>query len=402
MSLSGNLKTVSLPDVLQLLATGKKTGTLEIRTKSRQKEVAFRSGSIIYAASLNNAEDKLGSTLLRRGQITKADLERALALHRKTGRQLGATLVDMKLFSQGEIDECLRLQIEEIVFNLFAWSDGEFIFHDEKLPDQPPLLVDLNTMNVVMEGTRRIDEWTEIQKVLPNDEAILSLVDSPKTDRDEIRMSVDEYRMITLIDGKTSLHELVQLSPMGEFPTYRAVYRLTGQNLISVSGARKDDGPTTEDDEEILLPIIFNLFSSAFYEIRCHVEKIVGVDNQRFGAFVAQYRRGLTSYFPGVLPGSDAQPSYDKFAYTVRCLPPETRYYQLMRGLETMLTGQLEFTYQLLGEGPYRLIASRTKLLMTEPLAMHRELLKKYHFDENYFQSLRQADKTVKLVRAIA
>ena len=402
MSLSGNLKTVSLPDILQLLATGKKTGTLEIRTQSRQKEVAFRGGNIIYAASINTTEDKLGSMLLRRGQITKPDLERALTLHQKTGRQLGATLVDMNLFSQVEIDECLRLQIEEIVFNLFAWSDGEFIFHDEKLPDNPPLLIDLNTMNVVMEGTRRIDEWTEIQKVLPDDNAVLKLVDSPKTDREEIRMSVDEYRLLTFIDGSTTLQELVHLSPMGEFPTYRAVYRLVGQNLIAIIGSREEQDQTTEDEEELLMSIIFNLFSSAFYEIRCHVDEVVGEENQHFGAFVARYRRGLTSYFPGVAPGGDAQPSYDKFVYTVRALPADTRYYQLMRGLETMLTEQLEYVYRFLGEGPYRRAAARTKMLMTEPLAMHRELLKKYHFDENFFQSLRQADRTVKMVREIA
>ena len=47
MGLSGNLKTVSFPDILQLLATGKKSGVLEVGTQSRQKEVAFKSGNII-------------------------------------------------------------------------------------------------------------------------------------------------------------------------------------------------------------------------------------------------------------------------------------------------------------------------------------------------------------------
>ncbi len=215
-------------------------------------------------------------------------------------------------------------------------------------------------------------------------------------------MSVDEYRLLTFIDGNTTLHQLVRLSPMGEFPTYRAVYRLVGQNLVAVSGSREEKEQTTEDEEELLMSIIFNLFSKAFYEIRCHVDQVVGEENQHFGAFAAQYRRGLTSYFPGVEPGSEAQPSYDKFVYTVRALPVDTRYYQLMRGLENMLTEQLEYVYQLVGEGPYRRAVARTKMLMTEPLAMHRELLKKYHFDENFFQSLRQADKTVKMIRGIA
>ncbi|HPI32739.1 MAG TPA: DUF4388 domain-containing protein, partial [candidate division Zixibacteria bacterium] len=98
MSLSGNLKTVSFPDILQLLATGKKTGLLEIRTASRQKEVAFRDGNIIHASSVNSAEDLLGQMLLNRGRLSKKDLDRAITLHKQTGRQLGTTLIDMGVF----------------------------------------------------------------------------------------------------------------------------------------------------------------------------------------------------------------------------------------------------------------------------------------------------------------
>ncbi|MFQ5452833.1 MAG: DUF4388 domain-containing protein, partial [Candidatus Zixiibacteriota bacterium] len=118
MSLAGNLKTVSFPDILQLLSTGKKTGMLEVQTSTRQKEVAFKDGCIIFASSVNTAEDLLGNMLLNRGKLTKSDLERAIALHKQTGRQLGTTLIDMNLFDKEEIAECLKLQIEEIVYNL--------------------------------------------------------------------------------------------------------------------------------------------------------------------------------------------------------------------------------------------------------------------------------------------
>ena len=165
MSLAGNLKTVSFPDILQLLATGKKTGVLELKTSTRQKEVSFKNGNIIYASSVNASEDLLGNMLLHRGRITKEDLNRAIKLHKQTGRQLGTTLIDMNLFDKTEIAECLRIQIEEIVYNLFSWQDGDFYFHEGKAPQNAPFLIELNTMNVVMEGTRRIDEWLEIQKV---------------------------------------------------------------------------------------------------------------------------------------------------------------------------------------------------------------------------------------------
>ena len=172
MSLAGNLKTVSFPDILQLLATGKKTGILYVSTSTRQKEIAFRNGNIIYASSINSSEDLLGNLLLKLGKISKADLDRAILMHKQTGRQLGTTLVDMNLFEKEEVMECLKIQIEEIVYNLFSWEEGEFKFVEGAEPKRMQFPMELSTMNVIMEGTRRIDEWFEIQKVLPPDDIL--------------------------------------------------------------------------------------------------------------------------------------------------------------------------------------------------------------------------------------
>ena len=100
MSLTGNLKTVSFPDVLQLLSTGKKTGILSVSYGSRKKAIAFREGNIIFASSVNTNEDLLGNLLLKRGKISKKDLERAITLHKQSGRALGSTLIDMELFGK--------------------------------------------------------------------------------------------------------------------------------------------------------------------------------------------------------------------------------------------------------------------------------------------------------------
>lgn len=399
MSLSGNLKTVSFPDILQLLSTGKKSGILEISTRTRQKEVAFRDGNIIYASSINNTEDLLGNMLLRRGRISKADLQRAIELHEKTGRQLGATLVDMKLFEKEEIAECLRLQVEEIVYNLFAWDHGDFIFHEGSEVKDLPFQVNLNTMNVVMEGTRRIDEWSEIQKALPPDDVLLAVVESPQINREEIRLSLDEYKMLNLIDGEKTLPELVKISPIGEFVSYRATYRLLKQGLVEGRGKREGGFETTEDEEQILLGLIFKLFNNCMGTIRAHVEEILGEDNERLAAFSAQYRRGLLKYFTEADSGGEASPRFEKFVSAVRGVPPEVRYYQLMRNLELMLIEHLEFVYQLLGEGCFRRASAHVKRHMAEPLATRRELVKRFGLEENFYQTLRRADRTIKMIR---
>jgi len=400
MSLSGNLKTVSFPDILQLLATGKKTGILECKTTSRQKEVAFKDGNIVYASSVNTAEDLLGNMLLKRGKISKSDLERAIKLHQQTGRQLGTTLIDMGLFDKNEIGQCLKLQIEEIVYNLFSWQEGDFVFHEGAAPKNAPFLVELATMNVIMEGTRRIDEWLEIQKVLPKDDVLLQISKAPKVNREELTISMDEFRLLGIINGERTLPDLINLSPVGEFVTCRALYRLIVNGLVEVAGHKKEAEETEkEDEEEIVLRIIFQLYSNSFYRIRRRVQEILGENNTRYPVFASQFRNGITNFFPGVDPTSDLMPSFDKFLTAARSLPLPIRYHHLMSSLEKMLSEQLLYVYRLLGVGAFRDTVTRVKMEIAEPLASRRELVKRYLLEEEFYGSIKKADKAVKLLR---
>jgi hypothetical protein len=399
MSLSGNLKTVAFPDILQLLATGKKSGILECKTTARQKEVAFKEGNIIYASSVNNSEDLLGNMLLKRGKISKTDLERAITLHRQTGRQLGTTLIDMNLFDKEEIAQCLKLQIEEIVYNLFSWKEGEFVFHENAAPRNAPFLIELSTMNVLMEGTRRIDEWIEIQKVLPPDDVLLRICKAPKNPVEEVVLSLDEFRMMSLINGERTVPAMIDMSPMGEFVTCRSIYRLIVNGLIEVAG-RKEPEPTQQvDEEEVALSVIFYLYNNCFWRIRNYVEDMLGSNNTRFSSFAAQYRTGLLTFFPGVDPNSDLMPPFDKFLSAVKSLPEATRFYTVMTSLERMLSEQLVEVYGLVGTGGFRESINRVKKEIAFPLANRRDLVQRYGIEDSFYGTIKRADKVVKLVR---
>lgn len=399
MSLTGNLKTVAFPDILQLLATGKKTGILECKTSARQKEVAFKEGNIIYASAVNSSEDLLGNMLLKRGKISKSDLERAITLHKQTGRQLGTTLIDMNLFDKEEIGICLKMQIEEIVYNLFSWKEGTFNFHENAAPKNAPFLIELSTMNVIMEGTRRIDEWLEIQKVLPPDDALLRISKSPRSPQEEVVLSLDEFRMLSLINGDRTVPQLIDTSPMGEFVTCRAVYRLIVNGLIEVAGRKEEEPTKKEDEEEVALSLIFYMYNNCFHRIRSYMDEMLGDGNSQFHSYTAQYRAGLLTYFPGVDPNSDLMPAFDKFLAAVKAMPSETRYHSVMTNLERMLSEQLVYVYDLLGIGAFREAVNRVKKEIANPLAARRDLVQRFGIEDNFYGTLKRADKVVKLVR---
>jgi hypothetical protein len=399
MGLTGNLNTVSFPDVLQLLSTGKKTGILSIATGSRKKEIAFREGNIIYANSVHSNEDLLGNLLLKRGRISKKDLERAIVLHKQTGRALGATLIDMQLFDKAEIAECLQMQIEEIVYNLFSWPDGEFDFFENKTPQNAPFLVNLSTMNIIMEGTRRIDEWLEIQKVLPPNDVLLRAKAAPKVNSDEISLSLDEFKILSTINGERALPDLIVASPIGEFPTCRALYKLIVSGLVEGAGkVAPDEVGADQNEEEIILGLIFHLYNACFLKIRGVIETIVGVGNPNYSRFISSFRRGLLVFFPGCDLNSESGPSLEKFIEEARRIPDSVRMHRLLTMLEDMLHEQLEYIYVQLGQGPFQDALGRVKKEISEPLALRRELVKKYRLDENFYDSIRKAERTIKMI----
>jgi hypothetical protein len=70
-----------------------------------------------------------------------------------------------------------------------------------------------------------------------------------------------------------------------------------------------------------------------------------------------------------------------------------------MGALESMLSEQLEYVFRLLGSGAYRKAMSNVKKEISQPLATRRELVKRFNLDENFYQTLKRADKVVKMIR---
>jgi hypothetical protein len=120
-----------------------------------------------------------------------------------------------------------------------------------------------------------------------------------------------------------------------------------------------------------------------------------------FNRYLSGFRNGFLIFFPGFDPNSENKPSFDKFHAQILKVPATVRMHTVMSALDHMLTNQLEYIYYFLGLGPFRQALSRIKKEITEPLAVRRELVKRYHIDENLFRSIKRADRVVRLVKGV-
>ncbi len=392
MSFTGNLQTVAFPDLLQLFSAGKKTGTVTIIRGNIRKEIVFKEGNIISASSQDAEEDYLGQIVLKSGRITKTDLQRAVYMHKTSGKKIGQVLVEMKLLNREELGLLLKQQVEEIIYNLFSWKEGEFIFKEGQLPASREGLVELNTMNIIMEGTRRIDEWVEIQKVMPSDHQILRVAGTPQIKSDEVTISLDEFRVLTLIDGTRTVQDILSQSPLGDFATSRAVYKLLLGKLVEVAGAKEAEVADPRE-EDSLFWLLLRVYAAAFSTVQRTLEKKLGTENEKVQVTLANFRKGIWQYFNGV-SHADFPTNFEALKRALAKTPKETRTLKLISGLNQILEEQLAYVYNYLGIEIRKQVAADIKKEIALPLAERREVDKKYDVGNELYRILKEVKVT--------
>ncbi|MDD2271513.1 MAG: DUF4388 domain-containing protein [Desulfuromonadaceae bacterium] len=169
MSLVGNLEELGLGEILQIVSLSRKTGVLSLASGGRDGSVFFRHGQVVRATS-STYQQSLGEVLIQKGVIDLTILRKALALQQEKRflERLGSILVKNFGVSQEIIEEIVREQIENVIFSLFAWSEGTFKFEtkspaesaDGSKMDPLQFMLDqgLNPQFLAIEGTRMLDE----------------------------------------------------------------------------------------------------------------------------------------------------------------------------------------------------------------------------------------------------
>lgn len=175
MAFNGTFSGMPLPDLLQWLAMGRKTGMLQVRSPiGVSKKVWFRDGRVSAAAS-SDPREYLGHFLVARALVNEKQLEMALTTQEQTGIKLGKILVTIAAVTQEQLDEVLQTKIQETVFSLFLWPVAEFEFYEGDTLGGDLSEASIDATFLIMEGTRRQDEFVRIKAALPGTEAVMEM-----------------------------------------------------------------------------------------------------------------------------------------------------------------------------------------------------------------------------------
>ncbi|MEM7479562.1 MAG: DUF4388 domain-containing protein [Acidobacteriota bacterium] len=232
MSITGNLKTMQLAELLQWLSQSNKTGTLVIDSQRVTKKIYFRAGRVISSASTDEKEH-LGHFLVSRGLIDETELAKAIEMQERTGMLLGKILVTIGAIEEEALHKLLRLKAQESIFDIFTWPEGEFRFIEGEQAKNPMIAIDLDVTVIILEGVRRVDEWRRIRDFIPSLDAIpVSVGTMQKSDQPAVQKILD------LIDDQRTVAEICLQTHSSEFHTCKTLLDQVRKKTLKIISPR--------------------------------------------------------------------------------------------------------------------------------------------------------------------
>ncbi len=245
MALSGTLSTLSLAEIMQSLAGSQASGVLRLNHGSDGSssgsfvgrahlgaQVVFENGVIIRVIDDDqNPEHTIVHHMIACGHLQGQSSRVLAALSEQAagraemsgGYSVISSLVEKKELAQADANTAVLRQAEDVLYDLFTWVAADFTFV-ESCPEEPAvqalleeakrLPVTIQVMGVLLESSRRIDEWEMIQAVLPSMSAVLR----PMTDFSQ-DLEYPHSVVLPLIDGQSTCAEIIQASLASRYDT---------------------------------------------------------------------------------------------------------------------------------------------------------------------------------------
>ncbi len=242
--LMGELATIALPEILQLLKFQALTGSLVVESDGVRYDVGLVSGNIVSVVARDidtgvpsrRDELRLGSYLVASG-ISAEHIERHIERHIENapqdGEPVGERLVRVGAITRDQLSIAVAEQVQDFMVELLRARRGLFGLrageaHVPAYASRPGWSIDA----LLFEALRRIDEWGVIESEVPSFEARFGGLDAGGLSDDEATI------LRAFSDGALRVKDVVRRATLRPFDTCRVIYRLAVLKRI----VRVDDG----------------------------------------------------------------------------------------------------------------------------------------------------------------
>jgi hypothetical protein len=250
MALKGNLRDFSFSQLLNLINLARKSGVLTM-TSEAEVTLSFREGKLIDACDSASEVTNLAQLLFQRGMLSQEHYDaiaaRAAAMNDK---QLGRLLIQAGFVNQTDILQSVRQNILDIVYDQFSRAEGAFRFEANAQPPATRLTIPIDLENVIMEGSRRIQEWERLLEEIPDLDISLRFADQPDARLRNVHLTVEEWRVVAFVNPQNSIRRIARAINLSDFEIRRIVFGLLQAGIVQ-EVARPKHQPVTSQAAQV-------------------------------------------------------------------------------------------------------------------------------------------------------
>jgi hypothetical protein len=234
MALKGNLRDISISNLLNLINLARKTGALFIECPEKKVQLYFREGKLAYAQEGDHPQSL--AEILYRAKAMSVQQYRLFKSRasQMSDKELGLLLVNSNYVSQKAILTNLQSHFVGILHQLFTWTEGHFRFENETSPPDGKITLRVNLENIILEGTRRQKEWGHLQDEIPNLDIALKFADRPGANIQNVRFNLDEWRVVKYVHPKNTVRRIARATHHTDHEIRQIVYRLLEAGLVEL------------------------------------------------------------------------------------------------------------------------------------------------------------------------
>jgi len=238
-AIQGNLAAFRIVELMQMLSLQRQSGRLVITRREGDAEIFFKDGAIVFAGSTMNGNIGGVEGLLKKSCRVGADgLQHARRIAEMTGQPLDGVLAQEKILDQKTFGACLRRHTEAVVFKAMEWKDGDFFF-DHTIAPVFANPIALKVDDLILEGTRRSDEWVLIQQKIPNFSVVFEPLIGNAEELTRRGLSDMDLKVFALVDGRSTVQDIIERAMLSDFDVAKSMFILLSVNLIRKKGSPK-------------------------------------------------------------------------------------------------------------------------------------------------------------------
>ena len=232
----GNLKQRRFPELLAQVFRFKATGALLLRRGRIKKIVYVKDGLPVFVKS-NMLSECLGRVLVREKMITEVECERSVEqLPRSRGKLQGQVLIEMGALSTQNLAFGLQLQLEQKLYDVFSWADGDYQFNSRVDFPSEGITLDVSLANLILEGVRRRYSDAFVGELLDrSNDLYLGLHSEPNHGLGDFVLDPDERILLALVDGRRTTREVIDAAGIAPRVARQLVYAMMAAELAQTS-----------------------------------------------------------------------------------------------------------------------------------------------------------------------